>query len=286
MRITKEEGRKAARDALIRASTTFRPDQIEAYRRSVASEGDEKARWVLETILQNAEAAESGKLPLCDDTGIPHVFFEVGDEVELGGDVLVGLSEGVADGLRDLPGRPMAVRGGDRERLGQTSGLFTESEALLPAPINIRSIRGSQARVTVLMLGGGPEIRAKTLRVFHHRQWEKVIGEAASWAAQASRELGCTPCVPAIGIGRTHYEATSLMVEAMKDGDLGVQSELEEMVTAAVNGAGTGPLGLGGKATALGSFVKVGPQRASGVRIVAMRIGCCFEPRKATVVLG
>jgi len=28
-------------------------------------------------------------------------------------------------------------------------------------------------------------------------------------------------------------------------------------------------------------FVKVGPQRASGIRVVSMRLGCCFDPRRA-----
>ena len=35
----------------------------------------------------------------------------------------------------------------------------------------------------------------------------------------------------------------------------------------------------------LATFMKVGPQRASGVRIVSLRPTCCFEPRIATVDL-
>ena len=36
--------------------------------------------------------------------------------------------------------------------------------------------------------------------------------------------------------------------------------------------------------TALATFVKVGPQRASGVRVVSLRVGCSIDPRKATYV--
>ena len=36
----------------------------------------------------------------------------------------------------------------------------------------------------------------------------------------------------------------------------------------------------------LATFMKVGPQRASGVRIVCVRPTCCFEPRIATVDLN
>jgi len=68
----------------------------------------------------------------------------------------------------------------------------------------------------------------------------------------------------------------------MKDGDLLEQSDLEQYITDEVNKSNVGPLGVGGSTTALGTFIKVGPQRASGVRVVSLRVGCCFDPRKAT----
>jgi len=136
-----------------------------------------------------------------------------------------------------------------------------------------------------MMLGGGPEIRSKTFRVFHKHDSRNVISQVAQWAKEVSGQLGCTPCVPAIGIGRTHYEASVLMLEAMKDGNLNKQTKYEELVTNTVNEGDVGPLGLGGKFTALGSFIKVGPQRASGVRIACMRPGCCFDPRRATFLI-
>ena len=80
-------------------------------------------------------------------------------------------------------------------------------------------------------------------------------------------------------------EASALMLEAMKEGDLLQQSVWEKKVTEWINAQQVGPLGLGGSTTALGSFIKIGPARASGVRIVSIRPCCCVEPRKATTVL-
>ncbi|MCE7697665.1 MAG: fumarate hydratase, partial [Methanobacterium paludis] len=97
--------------------------------------------------------------------------------------------------------------------------------------------------------------------------------------------LGCTPCIPAIGIGRTHFEASSLMLKAMAYGDLNKQSKTENFITESLNSSMIGALGIGGSVTALGSFVKVGPQRASGVRIVCARPCCCVEPRRSSVYL-
>ena len=104
-----------------------------------------------------------------------------------------------------------------------------------------------------------------------------------SRAIPAVSQLGCSPCTLAIGIGRSQFEATSLMMEAMAKGDYGVQSDFEKTITDRVNESETGPLGLGGRTSVLATFAKVGPQRASGVRIGALRPCCCIEPRRSTI---
>lgn len=76
-----------------------------------------------------------------------------------------------------------------------------------------------------------------------------------------------------------------MMLQAMAEGNYLIQSEYEKEITKRVNETGVGALGLGGNTTVLGTFLKVGPQRASGVRIVCLRPCCCFEPRKASVDL-
>ena len=59
----------------------------------------------------------------------------------------------------------------------------------------------------------------------------------------------------------------------------------ENYVSYELNKLNIGPLGLGGKTTVLGSFINIGNQRASGVRIVSIRPACFVEPRVATVSL-
>jgi len=276
----------AVRRCLIEAGTKFRRDQRDAYRRAISKEKEPNATWVLERILQNARVAQKRAFPLCDDTGIPHVFLEIGKNTALPADWLSAIQRGIVGGLRCMPGRPMAVKGNPVERVEQAKGLFRDPGKLLPAPFVVKSIPGNKLKITVLLLGGGPEIRAKTYRVFHKRSMDVVLGEVAGWAASEVKNLGCTPSVLAIGIGRSHMEASALMLEAMAKGSLNRQNTLEKKVTDLVNATRVGPLGLGGNTTALGTFMKIGPLRASGVRIVTMRPCCCFEPRRATVVLG
>ena len=272
-------------DCLVRAGSTFRNDQKEAYRTAIASETNKQACWVMQQVLDNAIAAEERRSPLCDDTGIPHLFLEVGKNRNISGELLEQIKEGVAWGLRQLPGRPMAIKGDDNARLDQSGGLDEDSGALTPSPILIKTIDEDVVRLTILMLGGGPAIRGITQRVFHKHSVDVVIDEIVSRATEGVSKLGCSPCVLAVGIGRSQFEATGMMIEAMAKGDFSSQSDFEQRITAGVNKAGIGPLGLGGNHSVLATFAKVGPQRASGVRIVAIRPCCCFEPRRASVNL-
>ena len=272
-------------DCLVRAGSTFREDQKEAYRRAIAEEKIESSCWVMRQVLDNALVAEERRSPLCDDTGIPHLFLEVGPNKRVTGELLEQIKEGVAMGLRQLPGRPMAIKGDDYARIDQSGGLNEDSGALAPSPILIKPVEEDVICLTVLMLGGGPAIRGITQRVFHKHSVDVVIDEIVNRAVPAVSQLGCSPCTLAVGIGRSQFEATSLMMEAMAKGDFGVQSDFEKRITERVNESHTGPLGLGGKHSVLATFAKIGPQRASGVRIVALRPCCCFEPRRASVEL-
>ena len=272
-------------DCLVRASSTFREDPKEAYRKAIADEQLESACWVMKQVLENALVAEERRSPLCDDTGIPHLFLEVGKNKAITGELLEQIKEGVAMGLRQLPGRPMAIKGDDYARIDQSGGLNEDSGALVPSPILIKPVDEDVIRLTILMLGGGPAIRGITQRVFHKHSVDVVIEEIVNRAIPAVRQLGCSPCTLAIGIGRSQFEAASMMMVAMAKGKFCVQSDFEKRITERVNESETGPLGLGGKHSVLATFAKIGPQRASGVRIVALRPCCCFEPRRASVDL-
>lgn len=272
-------------NGLVEAGSSFLPDKKLAYKRAIDKETNSQAKWTLETILENAIIAEKNHSPLCDDTGIPHLVLDVGPNSSVTGEMLESIKEGVSQGLRKLPGRPMAIKGNDAQRLDQSLGMDEDPGALDFAPILIRSIKEDKIKLHIMMFGGGPAIRGKTYRIFHKHSVDAVIDEVVSWATDGTKLLGCTPSTIAVGVGRSHYEATSMMIQAMVDGTFDKQSELEQEIVDRVNAAGVGTLGLGGNTTVIATFMKVGPQRASGVRIVCMRPCCCYEPRIATVEL-
>lgn len=273
-------------DSIIEASTNLSVDKENALKRAIENETNENASWALEQILENYKVAQKTKFPLCDDTGIPHVVIELGSNREITSDLISQINEGIYQGLNRLPARPMAVKGNPIEKIEQSKGLFDDPGLMKPASFLMDNADNPDAlNVHFLLQGGGPEIRAKTYRVYHKRSFEIVINEAIGWLKDSLKLLGCTPSIPAIGIGRTHYEASSLMLKAMVYGNLDNMSNEERYITQKLNETQIGPLGFGGNTTVLGAFLKIGNQRASGVRIVSVRPSCFVEPRKATLIL-
>ncbi len=281
--------------SIIDASTTLTGDKLVALENAIEIEDNDNARWALLQILENYKVAQKTRFPLCDDTGIPHVIIEAGCEREITGDLLNNIHEGIALGLNNLPARPMAVKGNEVQRVEQSIGLYEKPGMLRPASILIdcandestykREISPDTLNLHFILEGGGPEIRAKTYRVYHKRSFKNVIDTAIDWLSDSLNLLGCTPSIPSIGIGRTHYEANALLLKSVAYGNLTNQSGTERYVNSRLNDTGIGPLGFGGKTTVLGSYVNVGNQRASGVRIVAVRPSCFVEPRVATLKL-
>lgn len=277
---------KLVSETLVKAGSSFNQDKITAYENAIARETSPRAKWVMETVLQNAEVADRNHSPLCDDTGIPHLILDVGPNQTIPAGMLDAIQEGIVVGLRMLPGRPMSIMGEDMQRLDQSGGLDTDSGAVLPAPLQIRTVKEDVLRLHILMQGGGPAIRGKTYRVYHRHSVSAITDEIVAWASEGVKLLGCSPCTLAIGIGRSQYEAAALMEQAQVDGSYACQSDFEKEITDRVNAGKTGALGLGGDCSVLGTFAKVGPQRASGVRVVCLRPCCCFEPRIASVEIS
>ena len=282
-------------NSIIKASTTLSDDKYNALKHAIDVEDNENARWALTQILENYQVAQKTRFPLCDDTGIPHVIIEIGDERQITGELLNQIHEGIALGLNNLPARPMAVKGSEVERIEQSQGLYDEPGKLAPASILVdtvndessyrRDISADTLNLHFLLEGGGPEIRSKTFRVYHKRSFENVIGTACEWLESSLEMLGCTPSIPSIGIGRTHYEATSLLLKSIAYGNLDNLNEFERDITNRLNQTGIGPMGFGGRTTVLGCYLNISNQRASGVRIVSVRPSCFVEPRVATLKL-
>src|SRR5262249_14362629 len=132
-----------------RANFEMTNDVREAVTAGVRSESRPLARNTLLRILENADVAESKRLPMCQDTGLAVFFVDVGQDVHIEGGLL---SEAVNDGVRRgyREGFLRASVSPDPIRRGN-SGDNT------PAVIHTRIVAGDRLRLQFLAKGGGCE---------------------------------------------------------------------------------------------------------------------------------
>ena len=240
-------------------------NQIEACR---AREGWAPAKEILDRIVDNYRAADSGNVPICQDTGMACVFLKVGQEVHVAGDIAGAVNEGVRQGYGEGYLRKSVVRDPlDRVNTGDNT----------PAMIYYELVPGDRLEITVAPKGFGSEnmSQIKMLKPSDGLQGVK------DFVVKVVEEAGPNPCPPivvGVGIGGTFDKAAYLAKRAlMRSVDsrnaVPFYAQLEEELLESVNALGIGPQGFGGRTTALAVNIEQCPTHIAGLP-VAVNINC------------
>ncbi|MDD5565953.1 MAG: fumarate hydratase [Candidatus Omnitrophica bacterium] len=263
-------------DLCIKANQVLRNDVLQALTLAVRRESNKKAKRLLKAIVENAAIAKKERLAICQDTGLPTVFIELGQGVRIKGDLTAALVKGVAQGYRRGFLRNSIVR----DPLARTK------PAYLPPVIHIDIVKGEKLTLTVLPKGFGCENKTQ-LKMFLPTA---RIGEIKKFIVDAVKAAGpdaCPPYVVGVGIGGTADYACLLAKKALLAGNtqyaIRNTKKLEKELLCAINNLRIGPMGLGGKTTALAVNILTYPTHIAGLP-VAVNISC-HALRSATAVL-
>lgn len=262
----------AVSEIIVKAQTELPLDVVNALRKAYESEESEIARKNLEVILQNIEIAKKSKLPICQDTGIPFFFVEIGREVRLEFDIKKALSDAVR---RLTPSilRPNAVHPITRKNSGDNTGIG------MPV-VNFEIVEGDKIRIIYMPKGAGSE-NVSQLRMFLPMEVEKIKKFVVETVAKAMG-MPCPPIVIGLGIGGSFDVSAKLAKKALLR-NLDSMNEFELEILEAVNSLGIGPMGLGGKTTALAVLSEISYCHTASLP-VAVNIQC-WANRRAEVVL-
>ena len=255
---------RAFREAEIRLP----PDVVAAIRQAAAAETSEIARAELGRILENIDLAGRLKVPICQDTGVPVVYLSLPPEVPLTNGILEAVADGVRKATREVPLRPNVVLPLERQNSGDNTGPG------MPA-IHIRA--GNRLAITVLPKGAGAEnmSRLAMLLPTEHDRIARFVSETMLNAGGRP----CPPVVLGVGIGGTFDGAAALAKEAILE-PIDHMDPYEQELCDAVNALGIGPMGLGGRTTALAVKVKMASCHTASLP-VAVNVQC-WAARRAT----
>lgn len=235
----REETIEATRKALLRAETSLPAWVLERIRGAANAETDPVARSHLEFMLENVRLAGASHLPLCQDTGLPIFFVEMGRDLQLDFDLLEAIAKGVRMATEEIPLRPNAVDPLTRRNSGNNTGPGMPDVILEMTP-------GRGLRLTAFPKGAGSE-NMSLVGMLNPADdpFEFILKAVAERAANA-----CPPLFLGIGIGGTFDLAARMAKHALLrlPGDSRMDRDLLERI----NRLGIGPMGLGGDTTALG----------------------------------
>jgi fumarate hydratase subunit alpha len=259
----------AVKKLCIDANLELEPDMRRAFERALTTERSEAGRHVLRLLQDNAELAQTRRIPYCQDTGFVVCFVELGQDVHVtGGALYDAINEGVRQGYTEGYLRASIVRSPfDRVNTGDNT----------PAVIHVDVVSGATLRLMVMAKGGGCENRSKYKML---TPAEGVAG-VKDWVLECVKTAGpdaCPPLILGVGVGGTFEKAALLSKKALfrevgsRNPDPTLDALEQELLDRA-NRTGIGPQGYGGDTTSFGIHVLAYPCHITSLP-VAVTIEC------------
>jgi len=255
-------------------------DVLDALKQGRRAEESPVGRKVLDRILENADISAEGEFPLCQDTGTAVVFLEIGQEVHITGDDLnTAVNEGVRQGYSEGYLRKSMV--------SQPYSARVNTKDNTPAIIYTDIVPGDRLRISVMPKGGGAENMAR-LAMLSPAQGHQGIIDFVVNTVDAAGSNPCPPVIIGVGIGGTAEKALMLAKKALlrkvgKPNPDGEVAELEKETLKRVNKLGIGPMGYGGRITALAVHAEVIPAHIASLP-AAVNLQCWCARHKEAII--
>ena len=266
---------KVVADLCIKANCFLRPDVLAKLKSACKKETQKKPKKALELIIKNAKIAASEKIAICQDTGLPIVFLEIGQDIRIKGDLKKAIEAGILQGYNKGNFRESIVR----------DPLMRSRPSYRGAVIHTEIVKGSRIKITVMPKGFGCENKS-FLKMFLPTAKVKEIKEFIIESVKSAGPDACPPYIVGIGIGGSADYACLLAKRALLRSVLvsgGAARSLEKDLLKRINKLKIGPMGLGGKFTCLSVNIETHPTHIAGLP-VAVNISC-HALRSATKTL-
>jgi fumarate hydratase subunit alpha len=245
---------------------------------ALAEESSSQGQIVLSTLVKNADMAKNSHIPLCQDTGLAQVIIELGQEVALNGPPL---AESVENGMR------LAYEEGFLRK--STCHPLERHNRHDNSPVSLETIivPGQQVKIIILAKGGGCDNKSFLTNLVPTASRETIKNTIISGVLSAGPDA-CPPFCLGVAVGGSFESSPRLARRALVDlwEDPPMTSEEESLadeVLSDINNSGLGPMGLGGRTTALGLRLKLYPAHLASLP-VAVNLNC-HSLRTARAVL-
>lgn len=245
-----------------RANFSLRRDVLFALRKVYRSEKNSRAKTLLKAILDNAAYAKQENLAICQDTGMPVVFVQVGQKLKIAGNLKAAINKGIAAGYKKYSLRNSIVM----------DPLLRGKAGFFPCIMHTDIVSGNKIKLILIPKGFGCENKSQ-LKMFKPTSSSDEIKQFIIDAVKNAGPDACPPYIIGVGIGGSADYASLMAKKALLTKLSAKHSQLEKDLLKQINKTGIGPMGLGGRATALAVNIQTYPTHIAGLP-VAVNISC------------
>ena len=275
---------KVCGELYVKALKNVPSDVKSALKRAYQEENNETGKMILGTILKNVEVAKQHDMLVCQDTGTPVFYIAVGEDVNVNYARLCdAVRRGVSKVTRKHYLRPNMVDPITRKSRGDNVGV-----RIPVIHLDYEQNLGSSIRVVCVPKGSGSENQS-FLKMLSPAEGLKGIANFVIESVIAGVNKACPPAIIGVGIGGTFDECAWLAKKAATVRRLDSPNPnpklraMEEKLLKAVNETGIGPMGLGGKTTALAVNIEVADTHLSQLP-VAINTQCWKGQRAEALI--
>lgn len=262
-----------------KAETEIPSDVIAALKKAYAVETG-AAKIQLEAMLTNVEMARKKRCPMCQDTGILTFFVTIGTTFPYAGVLKQVIEHAVSRATLEIPLRPNTVDPMTSTTHGDNLGSYHPH-------ILWDFEEGDAVHIVALPKGSGSENMSALAMLPPSAGLEGVKQFVISTVKKAGGRP-CPPIIVGVGIGGSADLAMNLGKHALlrpvgtRHADNSIAS-LEEDLRELINMTGIGPMGLGGKTTALDVHLEVAARHPASLPVgVVIQ---CWADRRASLVV-
>ena len=241
---------------------------MRALKKAKDDETSELGKNILGQIIVNDEIAALTHVPMCQDTGFVVAFVEIGTGLQLIGDLEDAINEGIRRGY-DKGYLRKSVVSHPLDRVNTKDNT--------PAIVHYKLTSGDQLKITIAPKGAGSENQSQLQMLKPADGYDGVKQVVIDTVLKAGGNP-CPPIIVGVGIGGSFEKCALIAKEALMRplDDVSndeIAAKLERELLAEINKLNVGPMGFGGKTTALAVKVNTYPCHIAALP-VAVNIQC------------
>ena len=266
------------KDTIIEINYELDDSLLTLLEKAKQKETSDLSKSILDDILENANIAKQGNIPLCQDTGVAVIFLEVGYDVTVDGDIYDAINQGVREGYKE---------GFLRKSIVKHPFHRENTKDNTPAIIHTKLVPGDNIKMKIASKGGGSE-NMSLVKMLTPSEGLAGVKKLVLDTVFNAGGKPCPPIIVGIGIGGNFEKSALLAKEALlreldDSNEDAMIAQLENDLLHEINALGVGPMGVGGETTCLAVKIDYHPMHIASLP-VAINIQCHSARHKEVVL--